>query len=250
MDLSGLNALVTGAGSQNGIGFAIAKTFHEHGAKVAITSRSARIHERGRELGIPSFDCDLTDEVQVEQLIGQVGQILGSLDIVVNNAGMTSVSHPADSESNSVDGLSLSDWRLSIARNLDSAFLTTKYALPLLRQSRNARIIFVASATGPIQAMRNDAGYAAAKAGVVGLARALAVDEAPMTANVIAPGWIATESQTPHESRQGGRIPLGRSGRPDEVAGAALWLASASGGFTTGQIITIDGGNSIAEERE
>lgn len=249
MELAGLRALITGAGSPTGIGFAIAAQLKQAGVEVALTSLSDRVLDRGKELNSFATRGDLTIESDADRVVSETAQELGGIDILVNNAGMTSVVDPASAESNSVSELSLDQWHHSLKRNLDSAFLTTKFALPYLRRSNNGRIIFIASTTGPLQAMARDAAYASSKAALVGLTRSLAVDEAPITVNAIAPGWIATESQTPHEAAQGKATLLGRSGRPEEIASAVLWLASPQAAFTTGQLIVIDGGNSIREER-
>jgi 3-oxoacyl-[acyl-carrier protein] reductase len=109
----------------------------------------------------------------------------------------------------------------------------------------------VSSVSGPVMAMRGEPAYAATKAAMVGLARALAIDCAAdgVTVNAVAPGWIETGSQTPHEHAQGLATPMGRSARPEEVAASIGWLASPSASYMTGQCLVVDGGNSIAEER-
>ena len=248
-------ALVTGAGSPSGIGFASARLIGELGATVMITSTTDRIHARAAELsqmGIiarGSFG-DLTREAYVEVLIKETVDSFGRLDIVVNNAGMTSVSAP-DSDDGDLVSLSYELWRASLIRNLDTAFLVSRAALPHMVEKSWGRIINVASITGPVMAMKEDAAYATSKAGMVGMTRSIAVDYARhgITANAVAPGWIATGSQTDNEAHQGKVTPMGRSATPDEVAGAVAWLATPGAAYTTGQCIAVDGGNSIAEER-
>ena len=250
-DLTGKRFLITGAGSSLGIGFSSAKTLQLLGASVFLTSLSERVHDRAREIGAEGASADLTNQGQVEELIAHVTKKLGGLDGVINNAGMTSVADEGNAEFNSIDETPIEQWRKSFARNLDSAFLVTQAALPYIRQQRSGRIVMISSTTGTVSAIHNNVAYAAAKAGLVGLTRALALDEAKnnITVNAIAPGWIASESQTKFEISHGEATPMGRSGTPDEIANAVAWLCSPDASYITGQLIIIDGGNSLEEER-
>jgi len=250
-DLTGKRFLVTGAGSSQGIGFASARALKGLGATVFLTSLSPRVLERAGELGVSGAMADLTNPDEVAALVETAVVKLEGLDGVINNAGMTSVIDKAESEFGSIDSISLDTWRKSFARNVESAFLVTKAVLPHLRQQSHGRVIMVASTTGNVNAARNDVAYAASKASLAGMVRALAIDEAThgITVNAVAPGWIDTESQTDSEYQNGLATPMGRSGTPDEVASAIAWLCSPGASYITGQMIVIDGGNSIPEER-
>ena len=250
-NLTGKRFLVTGTGSAHGIGFASARALQSLGAEVFLTSLSDRVHERAGELNSVGATADLTNEQEVDELIRAAVKSLGGLDGVVNNAGMTSVVDSSQGEFSSIDDTSLAIWRKSFARNLDSAFLVTKAALPHLRKNPWGRIVMVSSATGPLMSIRNDVAYASAKAAMIGLVRGLALDEASnaITVNAIAPGWVATESQTPSEALHSAATPLGRAGTPDEMASAVAWLCTPGAAYVTGQMIVIDGANSLPEQR-
>ena len=246
--LDSLKALVTGAGDASGIGFAAAKALKELGAEVFITSTSDRIYKRAEELGAKGFIADLTSESDVQALESQIS----SLDILVNNAGMTSVTSPAGpNEATDISQVSLEALQKGMSRNLETAFLATKYFLPKIRKSQSGRIIMISSLTGPVMAMRNQPVYATAKAALIGLTKSIALDEAKygITCNAILPGWIATDSINESEKSQGLSVPMGRGGRADEIASAIAWLSTLEASYITGQTIIVDGGNSIKEER-
>jgi len=246
--LAGKRALISGAGAPGGIGVAIAKVLKDLGAEVFITSTTERIHERARELGVTGLVADLTSESNSLRVI----EALERLDILVNNAGMTSVNSPLGTdEASDLTNVTNEAWQRGIQRNLDTAFNLTKAALPLLRKSNAGRIVMISSVTGGLMAMANQPVYAAAKAAMIGLMRSIALDEAKygVACNAILPGWIETDTQGSHEKLQGLKTPLGRNGKPEEIASLVGWLASNDSGYMTGQTLVIDGGNSIREER-
>lgn len=254
-DLSDRIALVTGAGDANGIGVATARALAARGASVFLTSTTGRCEERAAELREDDFRAegmaaDLTRADDVALLVAAVHERMGSVSVLVNNAGMTSV---LDTMADPVPThlLSLERWRHSLERNLTLTFGLTAAVLPDMIEQRFGRIVNVASTTGVTGAMVGESAYASAKAGVVGFTRALAVEYADqgVTANAVAPGWIATASQTADEQAQGIATPIGRSGTPAEVAHAIAMLCGRDAGYITGQCLVVDGGNAVAEER-
>lgn len=255
LDFTGRIALVTGAGSADGIGFATAKALAAAGARVAITSTTKRIHDRLRELGADgskggghaAFIADLTREAEVENLVAAITKSLGRIDILVNNAGM--IQTGKREKLSLFHKIETADWRRTMDINLDTCFLVTRAVLPQMLRRHYGRIVNISSVTGPLVTNPGSAGYSAAKAAMMGLTRALAVEVGGkgITVNAIGPGWIETASSSQKEIVAGKHTPLGRPGRPSEVAAAAVFLASAEASYITGQMLVVDGGNILQE---
>jgi 3-oxoacyl-[acyl-carrier protein] reductase len=245
--LDGRVALVTGAGSPDGIGYATASRLKALGATVAIVSTTRRIHERAGELGVTGFVADLTVEAEVGALADALADQLGPVEVVVNNAGLASKASPEVLRP--VAQLTYDEWRAEIDRNLSTAFLVSRAFISGMAEQGWGRIVNLAATAGPVNALPAEAGYAAAKAGVVGLTRALAMELVAdgITVNAVAPGIIHTGASTLVELKQGFATPIGRPGTPEEVAAAISFLCSPAASYITGQMLVVDGGNSVAE---
>ena len=252
---TGRVVVVTGAG--RGLGLGIAARFAGEGASVVLLDRDAAVVEVAAELArttgssLLGLACDVTDEAQVNACFARIGDELGRVDVLVNNAGTITIS--------TFEELTLEAWNAVLTVNTTGAFLCAKAALPLLRRSSAGRVLNAASGQAR-QGFIYTPHYAASKFGVVGLTQSLAKELAreQITVNAYCPGIVGTDMWA-YNDREWGRllgdyapgelmaewvaaIPLGRAGTNDDVANLLLFLASPDASYITGQSINVDGG--------
>lgn len=239
-DLSGQNALVTGA--SGGIGGAIARALHAQGATVLLAgTREAALKALAAELGERAhiLTADLSQPDEPERLIKEAEAALGQIDILVNNAGITR------------DGLAMrmrdEDWQAVLDVNLTAGFRLIRAALRGMLRRRHGRIVSITSVVG-VAGNPGQANYAASKAAMIGMSKSIAAEVATrgITVNCIAPGFITTamtDALTDDQRARGtAAIPAGRFGAPEEIGAAAVYLASAEAGYVTGQTLHVNGG--------
>lgn len=246
VDLSGRVALVTGAA--RGIGQAIADLFSANGARVVYSDMERTVEATAQGKGVP-MRLDVTNGRQVDEVIDRIVRELGRLDIVVNNAGINSLTHRV-----TIDEYPDSEWARILRVDLDGVFLVSRAAARVMKKQKQGKIINIASIAGLVP-LRLQCAYVAAKAGVVNLTRAMAIELGPdgVLVNAIAPGSTLTEGTRKlfygedgsfHHAvqRMLDHVPLGRPGQPEEIAHAALFLAAPESSYVTGHILTVDGG--------
>ena len=248
----GKAVVITGVAKMNSIGFATAGVFGDEGATLAIVDIAEQVHEcaaalRERGFTVSSHTADLTKYDQVQRMAAEVLACQGKVDVLVNNAGM--VIYGQEEEFRAFQDLTEQSWDFGIAINLKSQFLVTRALINHMIERRYGRIVNVSSVTGPLVANPEESVYCAAKAGVLGMTRGLALDVAKfgITVNAVGPGWINTGSSSDGERAGALNTPLGRAAMPEEVGKLIAFLASDDASYITGQLVVIDGGNTIQE---
>ncbi len=239
-DLTGKSALVTGA--SGGIGGAIARVLHAAGATVALSgTRTGPLEELAAELGSRAhvLPCNLADAGAVEALPRQAIEAMGTVDVLVNNAGVT--------RDNLFMRMSDEEWQSVIDVNLTSTFRLCRGVLRGMMKARWGRIVNISSVVGAT-GNPGQGNYAASKAGMVGMSKSLAAEVASrnITVNCVAPGFIATAMTDKLNDEQRARIltqvPAGRMGTAEEIGAAVLYLASPEAGYVTGAVLHVNGG--------
>ena len=239
-DLTGKSALITGA--SGGIGGAIAKALHGAGANVGLSgTREAPLQELAAELGERAhvLPCNLSDRDEVDGLVKRASDAMGAVDILINNAGIT--------RDNIFMRMSDEEWDSVLEVNLTSTMRLSKAAIRPMMKSRWGRIVNISSIVGAT-GNPGQANYAASKAGMVGMSKSIAYEVATrgITVNCVAPGFIATAMTEKLSDDQkatiNAQIPAARMGTPEEIAAAALYLASDEAAYVTGTTLHVNGG--------
>lgn len=247
--LAGKSAVITGGGT--GIGQAIALAFAREGARVAVAGRrKEKLDETLRLLqqagcSALALECDVTNAVDAQRVVKSAEDAFGKVNVLVNNAGALSVS--------TVENITEADWDRVMATNVKGPFLMSRAALPTMRRAGGGSIINVGSVLG-IVAIRDRAAYCASKGGVSMLTKAMALDHAHdhIRVNCLCPSIVESDmTQNLFAETEAGRqarasrldsIPLGRFGKPADIAGLAVFLASDESSWMTGTVIPVDGG--------
>jgi 3-oxoacyl-[acyl-carrier protein] reductase len=239
-DLTGKAALVTGA--SGGIGGAVARALHAQGATVTLSgTRTGPLEALAAELGgrVHVLPCDLSDAAAVEALPKKAAEVMGAVDVLVNNAGIT--------RDQLMMRMSDADWLAVLEVNLTSVMRLSRGVLRGMMKARWGRIVNVSSIVG-VTGNPGQANYAAAKAGVIGMSKSLAAEVASrgITVNCVAPGFVATAMtdalNDEQKARLMGGIPAGRMGTSEEIAAAVVYLASTEAAYVTGQTLHVNGG--------
>jgi 3-oxoacyl-[acyl-carrier protein] reductase len=239
-DLTGKSALVTGA--TGGIGEAVARALHAQGATVVLSgTRQEKLDALAADLKerVHAIACNLSDKAEVDALVGKAEAAMGQLDILVNNAGIN--------RDNIFARMRDEEWDEVLAIDLTAGFRLARAAMRGMMKRRHGRVISITSIVGTT-GNPGQANYAAAKAGMAGMTKALAQEIATrsITVNCIAPGMIETAMTDALNDKQRetilGRIPMGRLGTPAEVAAAVVYLASGEASYVTGQTLHVNGG--------
>lgn len=245
-------ALVTGVAKQNSIGFATAAVLASEGAALAVLDIAEAVHDcagvlRADGAAVSSHTADLTDWDRTHAAVAEVLEAHGRIDVLVNNAGMVVYGTPY--RSGAFQDLTEDDWDFGLAINLKTQFMTTRAVIPHMIEQKYGRVVNVSSVTGPLVSSPEESVYSAAKAGSLGMTRGLALDVARfgITVNAVGPGWIDTGSSLDSERVAALNTPFGRAARPEEVGKLIAFLASDDASYITGQMVVIDGGNTIQE---
>lgn len=245
-------AFITGVASPVGMGFATAKALGQWGSKLGIADISERVFERENELkqmgfNVKAYKVDLQDRRLIKEIANDMITVFGKVDILANVAGMAYFG--TEEIFKNLRDLSEEEWDFSMGINLKSTFNSIQAFLPGMIKQKYGKIVNVSSVTGPLVANPGESPYCAAKAAIVGLTRALALEVGKdnITVNAVGPGWIKTGASTESELAGGLNTGMGRPGTPDEVAKLIRFLSSDDSSYITGQLLVIDGGNIIQE---